>query len=106
MLFLKHNKGNTESKSTANSDIGKLYIKFLREYYSVFLDSTGDDLLMHRQLGQDVHATVDTQGTNYILFGVCDTQRQATENLRSINNCDQGEAKLVKVTPGKIEIIG
>ncbi|MDC3253046.1 CapA family protein [Crocinitomicaceae bacterium] len=104
-LFTKYNRGTSETIIENTSDIGKLYTKFLSGYYSVALPSNNDDLLSNDQLAPYLHETIDFQGNNTILSGVCYTKAQAFGNAQFLRDCGIRELKLVKVTPGKIEVI-
>lgn len=104
-LYTEHNQGNSESIVSEDSEIGKLYIKYLTKYYSVLLPGKTDALLRDSKFGSYLHETLDSDGKCNILSGVCTSLEQAKGNQRFMVDCGFAKAQIVLVKPGKIEII-
>ena len=85
-LFSEHNKGTTEMIVQNDSPTGKLYSKLLTGYYSVEIASTRFALLHDENIGQVLHKTVDKNGKEHFLSGVCESVEKATGVKNFIND--------------------
>lgn len=97
-LFEENNVGTTEKIISPESNIGKLYKRYLTDYYAVQVAMNNDDLLLDQNLGNYLHEHVDKAGNAYILSGVCGSAEEAAPNLQFIKDCGFAEAKIVNVT--------
>ncbi len=102
-LFAEHNVGISEKTVSTNPTTVELYKRYLSSYYAVLIPEGTDVLLQDKNIGSFLHETVDANGKNYILSGVCATLDQAQGNLQFINDCKLTEkAIIVKVTPTSV----
>lgn len=101
-LYADNNSGTTEHLVSPTSKIGKLYVRYLTQYYSVVVAKNQDDLLLKKNFAQYVHEHVDENGTGWILSGICQTAEQAKANLQFIKDCGFAEAKIALVEPNKV----
>ena len=103
-LYAEHNIEVEEANIDPTDIIGKLYQKYLTEYYSVQLETPDFELLRHPNLGEYLHMTVDPAGKQFLLSGVCETVSQANGVKHFIEDCNLNTAvRIVRVTPKGIE---
>jgi poly-gamma-glutamate synthesis protein (capsule biosynthesis protein) len=104
-LFRDHNKGNSEKIIDADSEIGILFQKYLRGYYSVMIPDGNNDLLMNSALKKYVHTTVDAKGNRYLLSGKFETMKEAHGNLKFIEDCNISEQPKIVLVNSKGVVI-
>ncbi|TNE98079.1 MAG: CapA family protein [Bacteroidetes bacterium] len=105
-LYEAHNKNVKEKLVTEYPAMKELYQKYLKSYYAVHLTDANDDLLLDPNARKYLHCTLDDNGVEYVLSGVCDSIEQAEGNARFIMDCGLSKAvKIVKVSPDKVEEI-
>lgn len=97
-LFLDHNKGTSEKIIKNDSEIGILFQKYLKGYYSVMIPDGKKELIINSALKKYVHTTVDKKGNLYLLSGKFETIKEAHGNLKFIQDCKiTEEPKIVLV---------
>lgn len=104
-LYAEHNVGITERTVSDEKLIAGRYKSYLNQYYSVLITGQTDEIL-HGQLKDYVHETIDLSGKCYILSGVCETKEQAEGNLRFVKDCGlTATPTIVLVKPEGIETV-
>ncbi|MCO4813599.1 MAG: CapA family protein [Flavobacteriales bacterium] len=105
-LFLEHNKGADEKIIAEDSEIGRVYRKYLTSYYSVYIPEAKKELLSNKYIGSYLHTTVDKKGKKYILFGVLDSAEKAKGDSKFIEFCELTDSsEIVLVKDGSVTIV-
>lgn len=105
-LFSEHNKDCSELLVTKDSEAGKLYEKYLTQYYSVRIDDPDYKVLMDEHVGDYFHLFVDQQGSRCLLSGVCDSKTQAEGVRNFVRDLNLSESiSIVQVTPEQIKVV-
>ena len=98
-LFTEHNKGTAEAIVQPDSPTGFLFKKYLTGYYAVEIGSTDFSLLRDVNIGQMLHKTIDKNGKEHMLSGVCETAEKAQGVKNFINDLQiSDQVQIVFVT--------
>lgn len=103
-LYNEHNKGTTEYKVEAKSEISNLYQSYLTSYYSVMIPFEHYKKVRDEALWKYFHVHVDSSGNIWLLSGVYKGEFEARGNMNFIKDCGlEGEFRIVKITPSNVE---